>query len=220
MKVEIWSDIQCPFCYIGKRKFEQALEAFDHRESVEIVWRSFQLDPGLKPVPGQNLYQYLAERKGISIEQSAAMHAQVKNMAASVGLHYNFEKAIVANSFDAHRVIHLAQENGLGNEAEEAIFNAYFTAGVDVADHNSLQTLGESIGLPSGELSEALRSNAFADAVNADIKEAQLLGIQGVPFFVFDRKYAVSGAQAVDSFLEALKKAYASALSPSLESAE
>jgi protein disulfide-isomerase len=208
MKVEVWSDIMCPFCYIGKRHYESALEKFEGKNQVEIEWHSYQLDPTIpKHIPNrENVYQYLADKKGISFEQSAKMHDRVIEMAKHAGLDYRFDKAIVANSFDAHRLIQLAKEKNLGDAAEEKLFHAYFTEGRDFGDHDTLISIGKEIGLNEGDIRSALVSDVYADKVEQDIKEAAEIGIQGVPFFVFDRKYAVSGAQPAEYFLQALKQ--------------
>ncbi len=208
MKVEVWSDIMCPFCYIGKRNYESALSGFEGRDNIEIEWRSFQLDPTIpksSPVK-ENVYQYLADKKGISYDQSAKMHDRVIRMAKDAGLDYRFDKAIVANSFDAHRMIQLAKEKGLGDAAEERLFRAYFTEGKDFGDHETLISIGKEIGLPEVEIKDALVSDAYAEKVEQDIQAATDIGVQGVPFFVFDRKYAVSGAQPPDHFLQALNQ--------------
>lgn len=208
MKIEIWSDILCPFCYIGKRHFEAALETLDPTIPIEIEWKSFQLDPTIpKMTERVNVYQYLADSKGISLEQSKAMHDNVVEMAKNVGLEYNFSIAVVANSFDAHRLIQYSKTKGLGDEAEEALFAAYFTNGVDISDLNALQEIGTTIGLEPVELKDILHSDAFAYEISQDIQEAQNIGVRGVPFFVIDRKYGLSGAQPIDVFVDALSKA-------------
>jgi predicted DsbA family dithiol-disulfide isomerase len=210
MKVEIWSDIMCPFCYIGKRHYESALSMFEGRNQVEIEWHSFQLDPTIpKSNPSkENVYQYLADKKGITYEQSAKMHERVIEMARNAGLDYRFDKAIVANSFDAHRVIQLAKTRGLGDAVEERLFLAYFTEGKDFGDHATLVSIGKEIGLPEEEIKSALVSELYAEKVERDIQEAAEIGVQGVPFFVFDRKYAVSGAQPPEYFLQALNQSF------------
>jgi predicted DsbA family dithiol-disulfide isomerase len=210
MKVEVWSDIMCPFCYIGKRNYETALKQFDDKNSVEIEWHSFQLDPTIPKNTGrkENVYQYLAEKKGISYEQSAKLHESLIQTAKKAALEYNFDKAIVANSFDAHRLIQLAKTRGLGDEAEERLFRAYFTEGRDFGDHETLIEIGRDLRIPADEIRSALTSDEFAAKVEEDIQEADELGIQGVPFFVFDRKYAVSGAQPPEYFLQALKQSF------------
>ncbi len=208
MKVEIWSDVMCPFCYIGKRKFENALSEFDHKGEVEIIWKSFQLNPAMKTEPGKNINQYLAELKSWSIAEAKEMNDRVSGMAKEVGLNYDFNKAIVANSFDAHRLIQFAKTKKKGDEAEERIFKAYFTEGKNTDDHSTLLQLGKEIGLDENELKEILESERFSQEVHNDIEEAQLIGVRGVPFFVFDRKLAVSGAQPQQVFMDTLKKAW------------
>ena len=211
MKVEVWSDIMCPFCYIGKRNYESALSRFEARENIEIEWRSFQLDPTIpkNSTVKENVYQYLAKKKGLSYEQSAKMHERVIEMAKNAGLDYRFDKAIVANSFDAHRMIQLAKTKGLGDAAEERLFRAYFTEGKDFGDRETLIAIGKEIGLPEEEIKSALSSDEYAEKVEQDIQEATEIGVQGVPFFLFDRKYAVSGAQPPEYFLQALNQSYA-----------
>jgi predicted DsbA family dithiol-disulfide isomerase len=210
MKVEIWSDVMCPFCYIGKRNFEEALNKFSEKSSVETVWRSFQLDPTLpKNGSSETTYSYLAEKKGFSEEQARQMTDSVAQRAAESGLKLHFEKAVVANTFDAHRLSHFAQRQGLGNEIEEQLFSAHFSGGENIADNDVLVKLGQSIGLNGEEISEMLQSTEFSNEVNADIREASVLGVRGVPFFVFNRKYAVSGAQPSEVFLQTLEKSFA-----------
>jgi predicted DsbA family dithiol-disulfide isomerase len=209
MKIEIWSDVMCPFCYIGKRRFEDALQQFAHKDEVEVEWKSFQLNPDMKTDPSQNINQYLADVKGWNLDYAHKMNNQVTEMAAQVGLTYDFDKAVVANSFNAHRLSHLAKKHGLGDAAEEALFKAYFTDGKNIDDQDTLIGLGISIGLEAEEVKQTLESNDFADAVKYDIAEAQHLGIQGVPFFVMNNKYGVSGAQTVPVFSETLEKSFA-----------
>ncbi len=211
MKVEIWSDVMCPFCYIGKRKFERALEQFPQKEAIEIEWKSFQLDPELTNNSGLSIYEYIAERKGWTPEYARQLNAQVTGMAAEVGLQYNFDKAVVANSFDAHRFAHLAAKHGKGDAAEESLFKAYFTEGKDISDHAVLAELGSNIGLDAEEVKNTLADRTYAREVQQDIAEAAALGARGVPFFVIDRKYAVSGAQPEEIFLKALQQSYTEA---------
>ena len=208
MKVEIWSDVMCPFCYIGKRKFEHALEQFAHKDQVEVVWKSFQLNPEMKTEAGKNINQYLAEVKGWSLEKAKEMNNYVSNIAREVGLTYHLDKAVVANSFDAHRFSHLAKKQGLQNEAEEKLFQAYFTDGKNTADHQTLVQLGTEIGMDATETSTVLSGNEFSDEVKHDIYEAQQVGVRGVPFFVLGEKYAISGAQESATFLQALNKTW------------
>ena len=209
MKVEIWSDIMCPFCYIGKRRFEAAMSAFEFSGKVSVEWHSFQLDPDIQPADGKNLHAYLSERKGISLEQSVNMHRQLTEMAKDAGLEYHFDKAVIANSFDAHRFIQFAKTAGKDDAAEERLFRAYFTEGKDISDHEVLTELGKDIGLEEDQVAAALKDDSYAYKVRQDIDEAAQLGIRGVPFFVFNRKYAVSGAQPEEMFLQALQQSFA-----------
>lgn len=208
MKIEIWSDVMCPFCYIGKRRFETALAQFPEKNNIEVIWKSFQLNPQLKTDPSKNTVQHLAETKGWSMEYTRKTVAYVSEMAAGEGLHYDFDKAVVANSFDAHRLIQYAKTKGKGDAAEELLFKAYFTEGKNTADHAVLTDIGTQLGLDAAELKTLFNSSRFADQVKQDIAEAEMIGVQGVPFFVIDRKYAVSGAQDATVFLEALTKAW------------
>jgi predicted DsbA family dithiol-disulfide isomerase len=204
MKIEIWSDIMCPFCYIGKRHLEQALAEFPDL-AVQIEWKSFQLDPSITPQPGKDVYSYLAERKGMSLNESTSMHKTVAERAAAVGLRYDFDKAIIANSLRAHQLIQFAKTKGSGDLMEEVFFSAYFCEGEDLNDDNTLMRLGIKAGLNQLDISETLAENSFSAAINNDIYEAQQIGVRGVPFFVFDRKYAISGAQPVAAFIETIQ---------------
>jgi predicted DsbA family dithiol-disulfide isomerase len=208
MKIEIWSDVMCPFCYIGKRRFESALENFEHKDEVEIEWKSFQLNPDLKTDPSLNITQYLADAKGWTLAYAQQLNDNVTEMAAGEGLTYDFDRAVVANSFDAHRFAHLAKKHGLGDEAEEALFRAYFTEGRNIADHETLTELGTEMGLDESEIKQILTSDTYSGEVKHDIAEAGYLGIRGVPFFVMNGKYGVSGAQMVPVFVETLEKSY------------
>lgn len=198
----------CPFCYIGKRKFEHALSQFPHKEQVNVVWKSFQLNPDMKTQPDKSLNQYLAETKGMSLAEARRMTDHVTAMASEVGLTFHFDKAVVASSQDAHRLIQLAKENSLGDAIEERLFRAYFTEGRDTSDHATLLELGTEIGLDSEAVQHLLQSNQYAEAVAQDIYEAQQVGVRGVPFFVLNRQYAISGAQQPETFLGALNTAW------------
>ncbi len=208
LKVEIWSDVVCPFCYIGKRKFEAALADFKHAPELEIIWKSYQLSPEMKTIPGRSIHQYLSEHKRISLAEATAMNNQVAGRAKNVGLQYNFDKAIPANTFMAHRFSHLARVQGVQNEGEEKLFSAYFTEGKNIDDVDTLVQIGAEIGINAGLVKNTLEGEEFADAVTNDIQEAFSLGLRGVPFFVFDRKFTVSGAQDSQVFLNTLEKAY------------
>lgn len=208
MQVNIWSDVRCPFCYIGKVKFEQALEQFPFKDKIEVDWKSFQLEPDLKTQAEEDTTEHFSKRKGISKAQAAQMFEQVTAVAKEVGLNFNLEKTVVANSFMAHRFIQYAQSKGLGNEAEEALFICYFVDNKNIDDVAVLQNLGEEIGLEKEALIQLLLSNEFAEKVNQDIQMAQDLGVNGVPFFVFNNKYAVSGAQSPEVFLQTLEQTW------------
>ncbi len=208
LKIEIWSDVVCPFCYIGKRKFEAALADFKHVPELEIIWKSYQLSPEMKTIPGKSIHQYLSEHKRISLSEATAMNNQVAGRAKNVGLQYNFDKVIPANTFMAHRFSHLARVQGVQNEAEEKLFSAYFTEGKNIDDVDTLVQIGAEIGIDAGLVKNTLEGEEFADAVKNYIQEAFSLGLRGVPFFVFDRKFAVSGAQDSQVFLNTLEKAY------------
>lgn len=208
MTIEIWSDVMCPFCYIGKRKFETALAQFNHRYNIDIVWKSFQLAPDLKTNPDKNIHQFLADHKGISLEQAKGMNDQMAQVAKQVGLQYDFDKAIPANSFNAHRFSHLAKQYGLQNDAEESLFKAYFTEGKNIDDIITLVQLGLEIGLDANETKTVLESDQYAKDVHQDMYEAQQIGARGVPFFLLNRKYAISGAQDSEAFLQAIDTAY------------
>jgi len=207
MKVEIWSDVICPFCYIGKRRIESALAQLPQRERIEITWKSFQLQPETRTDPTRNALQHLAARKGWSMDVARQVAADLSNRARDVGLAFNYDRTVVANTFDAHRLIHFATTQGKGDEMTEQLFKSYFVDGRNIADHAFLAELAASIGLPADEAQDALASDRFADDVRHDIDDALQMGINGVPFFVLDNKYAVSGAQDTSVFVEALTRA-------------
>jgi predicted DsbA family dithiol-disulfide isomerase len=206
MKVEIWSDIVCPFCYIGKRKFEKALEGFAAKDKLEIVWRSFQLDPDMEYIPGQSVHDYLGKRKGMSPVEGKRMNDAMTAIAKQVGLHYDFDKAIINNTLLAHRLLHLAKRRGLQNQVKERLFKAYYTEGKNMGDVETLVELGEEEGLNATEIRTVLQTDAYVLEVKQDQLRAEQIGVRGVPFFVFNNKYAVSGAQSAELFREVLEK--------------
>ena len=212
MRVEIWSDVVCPWCYIGRRRFEKALDQFEYRDQVEVIWRSFQLDPNTpREYPG-SIFDMLMQMHGLSRERSEAMHAQLTELAAKDGLDYRFDRVRPANSWDAHRLLHLAAHHGVQSVMKERLQRAYFTDGLSISDPGTLVQLAVEIGLDAEETRRMLEDpQAYADAVRSDIRKARVLGISGVPFFVMDEKYGVSGAQATELFLEALERAWADA---------
>jgi predicted DsbA family dithiol-disulfide isomerase len=208
MIVEIWSDVMCPFCYIGKRQFELALSKFEHKNEVEVVWRSFELNPTVKTDTTLSVVQYLSTNKGIPLEEAQSMADYATNMAQGIDLEYHFEKAVVANSFKAHQFLHFAKEYGKQSEVEEALFKAYFTDGKNTDDTKVLLSLATEIGLDSKKLEKALANGTFSKDVKEDELKAQQLGINGVPFFYLNESIQLSGAQDAKEFLKALNKAY------------
>ncbi|MFD2940281.1 DsbA family oxidoreductase [Flavobacterium notoginsengisoli] len=210
MKVEIWSDLMCPFCYIGKRRFEKGLAGFAHKDSVEVVWHSFQINPSLTNQPDKDFYTYVAELKGQSREWSIKVHETLIQTAKEEGLDYQLDHAKITNSFDAHRLIQLAKKDHLTNEIEERFFRAYFTEGALMSDHPTLIRLGVEAGLKEDKIKKVLSSDQYAEEVQQDGETVKNLGATGVPFFLVNQKYAISGAQNLEVFLETLQKAYAS----------
>jgi len=208
MKVEIWSDVMCPFCYIGKRKFENALATFSHKNQIQLEWKSFLLNPNLKDEDAYSTAAYLASAKGISIEEATDLNSYVTEQAQKVGLDFHFDKAIITNTFSAHRLLQWAKVKEKGNAMEERLFRAFFTEGKRLSDKNTLAALAEDVGLTKQSALEMLQSGEFTDAVLQDLNEAKQFQIQGVPFFIFDRKYAISGAQDEKVFAQALEKSY------------
>lgn len=208
MKVEIWSDVMCPFCYIGKAKFDLALQDFIDKNDIEIEWKSFQIMPDLQTQPGRSIHDVLVEKKRITLPEAKQLNGYATTMAQEAGLTYDFEKTIPANTLRAHQFQHFAKANGKGIEAEELMFKAYFTDGKNIDDVPTLVALGKTIGLDGEALQLALENQTFLPAVQEDFREAQQIGVSGVPFFVFNRKYAVSGAQNPKSFLEVLEKSF------------
>ena len=208
MKVEIWSDIVCPWCYIGKRRFEAALAQFEARDQVEIVWRSFELDPTTPREMDGFTTDRLAAKYRISRTEADAMEAHVTELAAAVGLDYRLGAARIANTFDGHRLIHLATKYGLQDAMKERLLKAYFTDSLSLGNHDTLVQLAVETGLSADEARQSLSDEHYAAAVKADERRAARFGITGVPFFLFDEKYAVSGAQPAELFLTALERAW------------
>jgi predicted DsbA family dithiol-disulfide isomerase len=208
MKVEIWSDVVCPFCYIGKRNFEAALERFAHRDEVEVIWHSFQLDPSTPRAIEGDLHDYLAARKGGTRAEAKAMNDQVAAMAATAGLSYDLDNARPSNTLDAHRVALLAAERGLQGQMVERLFAAYFTEGADLGDDATLARLAAEVGLSEQDVDDMLATDEHEDTVRRETLEAHRLGLSGVPAFVIDRALAVPGAQPPEVILGALEQAW------------
>ncbi|PAV30578.1 disulfide bond formation protein DsbA [Virgibacillus profundi] len=208
MKIEVWSDFVCPFCYIGKRRLENALKEFPHNEAITLEYKSYQLDPTAEYVEGENFYETFSNKKGMPIDQVKAMNEQVGQQAAEIGLTYNFDEMKHANTFDAHRVAKYATEQGKGNEITERFLYAYFTESKLISDPTTLIELADETGLNPEEVKQVLSGDKYSDQVRADIDTARQIGVQGVPFFVFNEKYAVSGAQPPEVFSEVLEKVW------------
>lgn len=210
MNVDIWSDIACPWCFIGKRRFETALAQFPHKDQVTVTWHSYQLDPTLPEHYDGTELGYLSERKGMPADRVAQMFGHVAQVAAGEGLAYDFERVVVANSFRGHELLHLAKSKdaSTADAVKEALLSAHFEHGQDIGARDVLVRIGTEAGLDAGEIAEALDAGTFRDSVEADIAQARALGIQGVPFFVLDNKYGVSGAQPAELFSQALETAW------------
>lgn len=208
MKIEIWSDVMCPFCYIGKRRFEKSLENTSLKDKIDVEWKSFQLNPGMQTDTSININEYLAQHKGMPLEQAKALNAQVTQMAKGEGLEYNFDKSVVANSFKAHVLTHFAKQFGKQDEVEELLFQSYFTEGKNIDDIEVVKDIAKQVGLDDVAYQKVVVDGSLDHEVKMDINEARQIGVQGVPFFVYDRKYAVSGAQPVELFIHTLEKAY------------
>jgi predicted DsbA family dithiol-disulfide isomerase len=211
MKVEIWSDVVCPWCAIGKRRFEKALAGFAHRDEVEVSFHSFELDPDAPHALEGDLSDHLAAKYGVSRERADEMHRQMTETAAVDGWEFHFERARRGNTFDAHRLLHLAADNGVQDAVKERLFQGYFTDGEAIADHPTLVRLAADAGLDADEARAVLESDRYADAVRADQRQAQAYGITAVPFFVVDRKYGVAGAQPSEALLQVLETAWTEA---------
>lgn len=198
----------CPWCYIGKRRFEAALREFEHADAVDLVWRSFELDPDAPERSDVGLEAYLADKYGVAWEQAAEMNRRVTELAAAEGLDYRLERAQRGNTFDAHRLLHLAHEHGRRPEAKERLLRAYFTEGRAIADTDTLVELLDEVGVPADDVREALASDAHAEDVRADEARAHRLGVTGVPFFALDGRYGLSGAQPAEMILQALRQTW------------
>jgi predicted DsbA family dithiol-disulfide isomerase len=208
VQIEIWSDVVCPWCYIGKRRFESALATFAHADDVEIVWRSFELDPrGPRERPGDYASR-LASKYGMSHDRAMKTLHHMTDVAAEEGLEFDFARTRAGNTFDAHRVIHLAAERGVQGAVKERLLRAYFTEGEPIGDPDTLVRLAGEAGLDEAEVKDVLSGDAYASHVRADEAAAEELDVTGVPFFLIDRKFAVSGAQSTDVFSRVLDRAW------------
>lgn len=207
MRIDVWSDVICPWCYIGKRRLETALGRFRHDGPVEIHWHSFQLDPSHPQGHREPVHEMLAKKTGGSPTQVRAMTQQVTDLAAAEGLTYALDRAIAVNTRDAHRLAHLAGQHGLGDQMHERLLRAHLIEGEIVDDPDTLVRLAAEVGVPADEAEQVVRGTKFGGEVDADIRQARQIGISGVPFFMLNRAYGVSGAQSADAFLAALRRA-------------
>lgn len=210
MRVEIWSDVVCPWCYVGKRRFEAALVNFPHGSEIELVWRSFELDPSAAPSPEQpdDYVEHLASKYGTTPAQAQMMIDRMTSVAAEEGLDFRFDIARRGNTFDAHRLLHLALHKGLQDSLKEQLDRATFTEGLAVSDHQALAQIATQVGLDEVEVKEVLTSDMYSDAVREDEAQARVYGISAVPFFVIDGKYGIAGAQPAEVIAAALERAW------------
>ena len=207
MKVEIWSDVICPWCYIGKRRFEMALANFSQRERVSVIWRSFELDASAPSQYECTLDELLAQKYGVSPQQAAEMGERITTLASEVGLEYRLADVRPGNTFDAHRLLHMATARKLDDQATERIMHAYFCEGLAVGNRTALARLAPEFGIAENEVLEMLESDAYSEEVRADEARAKTFGITGVPFFVINEKAGIAGAQPVDVIAESLRQA-------------
>lgn len=208
MKLEIWSDIACPWCYVGKRRFERALASFPERDGIEVIWRSFELDPSAPRVQAGSQAELLAKKYRIPLERAEAMNANMAGQGAKEGIEFHFDRVRMGNTFDAHRLIHFAAAHDRRTEMVERLFRAYFTEGASLGEIDVLVRLGADAGLDADAVRKALEGGEFADAVRADEDRAKAFGITGVPFFAIDERYGISGAQPPEVILAALQQAW------------
>jgi predicted DsbA family dithiol-disulfide isomerase len=211
MQVEIWSDPVCPWCYLGKRHFERALESFDHRDEVTVVYRSFELDPSAPPGVTTPTAERLAGKYGMTAVQASEAQRQMEQRAAQEGLEFRMDGLRSGNTRDAHRLLHLAKAHGVQAELAERLHRAYFTEQASIFDHSSLTELAVQAGLDRDDVIRVLASQEYGDAVDTDEAMAQALGANGVPLFVIDRRYGISGAQPPEVIAQVLDQAWAEA---------
>jgi predicted DsbA family dithiol-disulfide isomerase len=209
VQLEIWSDIACPWCYIGKRRFETALARFEHADELLVTWRSFELDPSAPPERAGDNATRLASKYGMTVEQARDVQAQMAEAAAAEGLRFDFDAVRSGSTFDAHRLVHLAARHGHQDAMKERLLHAYFTEGRLVSDRETLVGLGEEVGLAGAEIAEMLDGDRYAQEVRDDERAAAELGISGVPTFIVDRRVGVTGAQPPELLLEMLRQAWA-----------
>ncbi len=208
MNMEIWSDVVCPWCYIGKRRLEKALEQFEYADEIEIEYKSYQLDPTMQTDTSMTIAEYLAIRKGVSMEQAKEMNAYVSGIAAQEGLDYQLDKVIPLNTLQAHALLHYAKAKGKQEVMKERLMKGYFTENLNLDDLDVLGQLAEEVGLNGQDSRKAIRSKQYDQDVRSDIDQAHHLGLRGVPYFLIDKKYSISGAQPEEALLTIINKAY------------
>jgi predicted DsbA family dithiol-disulfide isomerase len=208
MQVEIWSDVVCPWCYIGKRRFETALAEFAHGDQVEVTWRAYELDPNAPAVRDGDPAVRLARKYGMSVDQARASQANLTQLAAEEGLDYHLDVAAGGNTFDAHRLIHLATDRGLGDQMKERLLRAHLEQALPIGQPATLVELATEVGLDPSEVAAMLEGSDYVDAVRADELRAAEIDVTGVPFFLFDGRLGVPGAQSPDMLLRVLERAW------------
>jgi len=206
IRVDIWSDFACPFCYIGKRRFENALKKFSHKDQVQVIFRNFELNPHQKMIPGRTKYIQLSEKYGMTIEKAKGLCDNMTKQAKELGLDYKFDTMIIGNTHDAHRLEQYAKTQGKSDEIVEEIMHAYYTDSKDIGDHETLTQLAVKVGLDDNEVRKVLSEGRFNENVKKDIKEASELGVNGVPYFLFNKNLEISGAQPEEVFLRVFEK--------------
>jgi len=209
VRVEVWSDVVCPWCYVGKRRLESALQRFEHRQDVEVLWRSFELDPAAPRQRDLSPVEHLARKYGMSPEQVSASWARLTALAEAEGLEFHLDRTRGGSTFDAHRLIHLGAQHGMQDEVKERLLRAYFTESLAIGEPEVLDRLAVEAGVPADDVADVLATDRFAAEVREDEQRARLLGIGGVPFFAIDDRYGISGAQSAELMLEALTAAWA-----------
>lgn len=209
MRIDIWSDVVCPWCYIGKRRLEKALSEFEHADRTEVHWRSFELDPGAPPVREGDPAARLARKYGMTLDEARAAQTRLSALAAAEGLEYRLDQARSGNSFDAHRLVHLADRHGIQDQVKESLLSAYFCQGLPIGHAKVLLEVGTAAGLDGGEVRRMLEGDAYSAEVRADEEEAAEREITGVPFFLVDGRFGIPGAQEVETILAVLRRAWA-----------
>lgn len=208
MVIEIWSDVVCPFCYIGKRRIENALSKFEHKEDIELVWHSYQLYPEMKTQPDKTLYEYMAERDEITVEDVKLEYDFIDEMAKEVGLDYHLDKALLVNTKNAHLLIQMAKKEGKDSKAEELLFQAYFIENKNIDDLDTLEKIAKNIGIDKSNFKKIISSDIFSEEFEKDIYQSKQIGVRGVPFFLMNNELSINGAQEEQVFLNAIEKSW------------